>query len=143
VADTFTPKVPRLLVWSTADEGGIARTKDVWREWSEKVTPAHWSKERDYLGDAASTLAARSHFLWRAMAVITSTKGLVGVADAMSGPTRAAVSPRLGLVFTGQGSQWYAMGRELIGHYALYEKSLLDAGHYLARLGCTWDPIGV
>jgi hypothetical protein len=35
------------------------------------------------------------------------------------------------------------MGRELIGHYPLYEKSLLDAGRYLASLGCTWNPIGM
>lgn len=34
------------------------------------------------------------------------------------------------------------MGRELIGHYALFKKSLHDAGLYLASLGCTWNPIG-
>ena len=34
------------------------------------------------------------------------------------------------------------MGRELIGHYASYRESVLDASFYLARLGCTWDPIG-
>ncbi|KAK3687943.1 putative polyketide synthase [Podospora appendiculata] len=140
-----TVPVPRLLVWSTADEGGIARTRDAWRNHPGLASPpAHcrWTKERDYLGDVAYTLAARrTHFPWRAMAVVTSAESLGGVADMMSGPTRAAVSPQLGLVFTGQGSQWYAMGRELFGRYALYRKSVLDAGHYLATLGCTWDPI--
>ena len=27
---------------------------------------------------------------------------------------RASESPRIGMVFTGQGAQWYAMGRELL-----------------------------
>lgn len=139
--NTFPSEIPRLLVWSAADEGGIARIKDAWRDHPELVSPAHWKKGRDYLGDVAYTLAARSHFQWRAMALVTSTESLLGVADMISGPTRAGISPQLGLVFTGQGSQWYAMGRELIGHYAVYKKSLLDAGLYLASLGCTWDPI--
>lgn len=102
--DTFAPTIPRLLVWSTADEGGIVRTRDAWRKCSRLVSPAHCSKGRDYLGDVAYTLAARrSHFPWRAMAVIKSKEGLASVADSMSGPTLAAVSPQLGLVFTGVG----------------------------------------
>ncbi|KAI0543496.1 putative polyketide synthase [Xylaria curta] len=143
VNNAFSPMVPRLLVWSTVDEEGIARTRDAWSDYTELVNPAaHWSKGRDHLGDVAYTLAARrSHFPWRAMAVATSTESLTDVANIMSRPIRARASPQLGLVFTGQGSQWYAMGRELIDHYALYKQSLLDAGFYLARLGCTWDPI--
>ncbi|KAI0100021.1 putative polyketide synthase [Nemania sp. FL0031] len=142
VGNAFPPTVPRLLVWSTVDEEGIARTRDAWRDHLELASPAaHWSKGRDHLGDVAYTLARRSHFPWRAMAVATSIESLADVADIMSRPTRAAASPQLGLVFTGQGSQWYAMGRELIRHYALYKQSLLDAGLYLASLGCTWDPI--
>ncbi|KAI0805327.1 putative polyketide synthase [Xylaria sp. FL0064] len=142
---------PRLLVWSTADEGGIARTKDAWKDHQGLLrvsSPAAGMdslrckrKGREDLADVAYTLARRSHFPWRAMAVVTSTESLASVADMMSGPTRAAISPQLGLVFTGQGSQWYAMGRELISHYALYKKSLVDASRYLASLGCTWDPL--
>lgn len=102
--DEIPPTAPRLLVWSAADQGGIARTKEAWRDHPGLVSPAHWSKRRDYLGDVAYTLAARrSHFPWRAMAVVTSPESLACVADTMSGPTRAAVSPHLGLVFTGVG----------------------------------------
>jgi acyl transferase domain-containing protein len=103
VDDAPQPQVPRLLVWSTADEAGIARTRDAWRDHPALVRPpANWGKGRDYLGDVAYTLAARrSHFSWRTMAVVTSTESLARVADLMSGPTRAAVSPQLGLVFTG------------------------------------------
>ncbi|KAF2015123.1 hypothetical protein BU24DRAFT_452003 [Aaosphaeria arxii CBS 175.79] len=140
--NTFAPKILRLLVWSTADEGGIARTKDDWREFLGLVNPTQLSKGRDFLGDVAYTLGARrTHFTWRAMSVVDSMENLAGVADSMSAPTCAAASPQLGLVFTGQGSQWYAMGRELITHYALYKQSLLDAGVYLASLGCSWNPI--
>lgn len=142
IGDGFQSTVPRLLVWSTADEGGLARTRDAWRNHPELVSlSAHLSKGRDYLGDVAFTLAKRSHFQWRAMAVVTGTESLAAVADIMSAPTRAAISPKLALIFTGQGSQWYAMGRELISYYALYKKSLVDAGLYLASLGCAWHPI--
>ncbi len=98
------PMIPRLLVWSSLDEAGIARTEDAWRDHPGLVSPPHWRKGHDYLGDVAYTLAARrSHFPWRAMAVVASADSLVNVADLMSGPTRAAASPQLGLVFTGVG----------------------------------------
>ncbi|KAH8879535.1 hypothetical protein GQ53DRAFT_853631 [Thozetella sp. PMI_491] len=136
-------KVPRLLVWSTADEAGIARTKEAWRDHPSQAPDTSWrGGDADYLADVAYTLASRrTHLPWRAMAVLSSADDLSGVADLMSAPARAAVAPKLGFVFTGQGSQWHAMGRELIHHYDVFKTQLIDAGGYLAGLGCTWNPI--
>ncbi|KAL8887313.1 MAG: hypothetical protein Q9215_005100 [Flavoplaca cf. flavocitrina] len=44
-------------------------------------------------------------------------------------------------VFTGQGAQWYAMGRELMHTYPVYTESLLLANDVLASHGCEWSLI--
>ncbi|MCJ1348216.1 polyketide synthase, partial [Peltigera leucophlebia] len=54
-------------------------------------------------------------------------------------PTRSLDQPRLGCVFTGQGAQWYAMGRELIKAYPLFKNSLCEADKYLKNFGASWS----
>lgn len=48
---------------------------------------------------------------------------------------------QIGFVFTGQGAQWHAMGRELYGQhgYAVYTSALDRADRYLRRLGAHWS----
>lgn len=57
-------------------------------------------------------------------------------------PIRTRERPRLGFVFTGQGAQWYAMGRELIGAYPVFKNSLLESEKHLKELGATWSLLG-
>ncbi|EFW98603.1 phenolpthiocerol synthesis polyketide synthase ppsa [Grosmannia clavigera kw1407] len=49
--------------------------------------------------------------------------------DGTDGPklTRSAKAPRLAFVFTGQGAQWFAMGRELVPMYAVFRQRLESA----------------
>ncbi|KAL1850583.1 Type I Iterative PKS [Paecilomyces lecythidis] len=47
--------------------------------------------------------------------------------------------PRIGMVFTGQGAQWNAMGRELIEAYPLFKSTLLEAEGYLEEFGANWS----
>ncbi|KAL9094755.1 MAG: hypothetical protein Q9165_003026, partial [Trypethelium subeluteriae] len=47
--------------------------------------------------------------------------------------------PRIGMVFTGQGAQWYAMGRELIEAYPLFRSALQEAERYLREFGADWS----
>jgi acyl transferase domain-containing protein len=54
---------------------------------------------------------------------------------------KANPSPKLGFVFSGQGSQWHAMGRELLHRYPVYRNSVLGASVFLRGLGCPWDAI--
>ncbi|KAL2142027.1 hypothetical protein VTI28DRAFT_1717 [Corynascus sepedonium] len=55
-------------------------------------------------------------------------------------PTRFPSSPpRIGMVFTGQGAQWYAMGRELIEPYPVFKATLREADSYLKDFGADWS----
>ncbi|RDW83572.1 type I polyketide synthase [Aspergillus mulundensis] len=56
-------------------------------------------------------------------------------------PRRATRVPRIGMVFTGQGAQWYAMGRELVATYPIFEASLRETDRCLKALGATWSVI--
>ena len=56
-------------------------------------------------------------------------------------PIRASANLTCGYVFIGQGSQWYAMGRELL-RYPVFYKSLLEAENALRGLGAQWSLFG-
>ncbi|KAI1171395.1 hypothetical protein F4777DRAFT_582964 [Nemania sp. FL0916] len=47
--------------------------------------------------------------------------------------------PRIGMVFTGQGAQWYAMGRELLAAYPAFRSSIKEADRLLKALGAGWS----
>lgn len=85
----------------------------------------------------------RSIFPWVAAHRLTSTAGLDEVIKALDTPqlkpVRASRRPRIGMVFTGQGAQWHAMGRELITAYPIYKASLEEADLYLSQMGADWS----
>lgn len=96
------------------------------------------------LDDLAHTLfARRSAFAWRTAFTATAPSELI---SALEQPDvelqRASSDPRLGFVFTGQGAQWHAMGRELIGAYPVFKQSLLKAEAHLQKLGASWSLLG-
>ncbi|KAL4928574.1 acyl transferase/acyl hydrolase/lysophospholipase [Aspergillus undulatus] len=63
---------------------------------------------------------------------------------AVTGPVKyttqplVAGLPRLGFTFTGQGAQWYAMGRGLSERYFVFLQALEDAARHLQSLGASW-----
>lgn len=56
--------------------------------------------------------------------------------------SRSVRSKALGFVFTGQGAQWHAMGRELISQYPVFKQSLQSANEQLQHLGASWSLLG-
>ncbi|KAI0600762.1 putative polyketide synthase [Biscogniauxia sp. FL1348] len=131
------PLSSRLLVWSSEDEGGIHRLKKAWKRYFGSLRNSLSSR---YLADLAYTLACRrSHLHWRFYAVTTETGALTDLADKMTSPVRSSLEPKTAFIFTGQGSQWFAMGRELIPRYEVFKNSLVDAGAHFHTLGCKWD----
>ena len=111
--------------------------------WKRYFSSLKSSPNSRYLADLALTLSSRrSHLQWRFYAVATETATLSNLADRMTGATRSSAKLKAAFIFTGQGSQWYAMGRQLINRYEVFKKSLVDAGAHLQTLGCKWNILG-
>ncbi|PIG69495.1 polyketide synthase [Aspergillus arachidicola] len=134
-----TAEEAKLLVWSAADENGISRIQDKWRSFFSSLHSTDKEK-KEYLSNLAYTLAnRRSHHLWRTFATVKCSDDWSVIVDKFARPCRSISSPNLAFVFTGQGAQWYAMGRELISGYSVFRDSVKAANRYLQTLGCQWD----
>ncbi|KAI0383929.1 putative polyketide synthase [Hypomontagnella monticulosa] len=133
---TNEPRGPRLLVLSSADQGGIGRLVD---SLSNYVTGSSGADD-DFLDKLVNTYGNhRSHLLWRSYALLQSSSELQDLKSRISTPVqRQSTLPRIGFVFTGQGAQWYAMGRELMC-YDKFKASIESAGTYLNSIGCPWS----
>ncbi|KAK4107386.1 putative polyketide synthase [Canariomyces notabilis] len=125
----------RLFVWSAADKGGIGRIADAYRVWDGPI-----KDDGTFLSNLAYTLDShRSHLPWRSFALLKSPADLRELQSLLSLPVQASPkAPRLGFVFTGQGAQWFAMGREL-SSYPSYSADLDRADKYLGSIGCPWS----
>lgn len=94
-----------------------------------------------FLDNLVYTLGQRrSPFRWVQAFPASSGNGLM---TALRGrkrmSTRRAEAPRIGFVFTGQGAQWHAMGRELIDAYSVFRGAMHQADEFLKTQGCPWS----
>ncbi|CAG7922469.1 unnamed protein product [Penicillium olsonii] len=97
--------------------------------------------EFELFNNLAFTLGGRrSRFPWVSTHVASSFLELVvQLGNDKLNLSRSSDRPRLGFIFTGQGAQWYAMGRELLTAYPLFKASILEAEAYLKEFGCKWS----
>ena len=110
----------------------------------EYLDRRHVEHASDVLGDLAFTLSERrSVWPWKAA---FSASSLLQLAEAVTSEnvrfTRSPKAKGLGFVFTGQGAQWHAMGRELIERYPIFQRSLDLADQHLRVLGAPWSLSG-
>lgn len=132
-----------LLMWSAADEGGLARLAEMYNAHFQLLPSLSSNKAGKYLERLAYTLAARrSSLSWRAYATIHSISDLEGLGAKFSKPIRYRSQPKLGYVFTGQGAQHAGMAVELM-MYPIFKHSLLRSQMYLYDLGCPWSLLGM
>lgn len=129
----------RLFVFSTKDQAGIQRLAASYATALEK--PGLDNADPHYLGNLAYTLSMRrSHFDFRSFFVASSLAELG--AQLSKGLPKIKRSSRqdsnLVFVFTGQGAQWPAMGRQLLSD-AVFEESMRASQDHLQQLGCEWD----
>ncbi|KAH6869417.1 lovastatin nonaketide synthase [Thelonectria olida] len=129
----------KLLLFSGRDQAGAKRVFEGFATWlQDGDLDKHDTASLD---DLAYTLGLRrSHMEHRTFAIASSMPEL---SERLSrGLPAATRSQRHGdnlvMVFTGQGAQWPAMGRELFEH-PIFRQSIEASQSYLEELGCKWN----
>lgn len=132
--------VPRMFVFSAADEAGISRLGASYSQYLADETSQYENMDL-FLESLAYTLAMRrtSH-PWKSFVIADDIEQLREMN--LSAPIRSKPRPNLGYVFTGQGAQFPGMGKELLAH-PVFEASILESGNYLKEFSCEWSLIGI
>ena len=132
----------RVLILSAKDEAAVLSMVENLKEYV--INSA--MNEDELINRLAHTLdQRRSRFPWRVTLSFQASKhGLLAALNDSANlvPRRSIKAPKIGFVFTGQGAQWYAMGRELIGVYPVFAATLHEADQHLRDMDCPWSLLG-
>lgn len=136
-----TETLPRLLVWTAADEQAAKRSIQAYEPfYNEKIVGS-----RAKLDCLAYTLAARrTHMLWRSFAIVANDapENQDGTTDlAPVKPMRSSTDATLAFVFTGQGAQYAGMGWDLV-QYPVFSHTLQRIDQIYGSFGCKWSIFG-
>ena len=132
----------RVMVLSAKDEHGVANVAANLKAYLET---AEIDDETEFLDSLIYTLAQRrSLFPWRAAMPITDIAHLTAALEGpQMKPKKASACRGIGFVFTGQGAQWFAMGRELIAAYPIFRNAITDCDIFLREAGAEWSLQGM
>lgn len=130
--------VPQIFVMSARSEKSLREVVKKLKDWV--------SKRYDYqcyFEDLAYNLSSRRSLMqWRYSVVANSYEELtIALDQSIQHTNRISSTLRVGYVFTGQGAQWFAMGRELIFTHSRFAKSLFKSNEILHELGASWSLI--
>lgn len=142
---------PRLLVWSAADAGALARMLEAHEQYYHTQIAGNGPK----LDQLAYTLAARrSHLNWRSFSVVSEqhdvTQESAQHGDGTAAKALTAAKPvrisneniKLAFVFSGQGAQYRNMGIGLC-IYPVFRDSMAKSDAIFSELGCEWSISGM
>lgn len=130
----------KIFLFSANEQEGISRVLASFAEHLQKKqqTGEDGSSTLDdtYLSSLATTLSERrSRLAWRLAVTADSATSLL---TALTDPTTStsairfgkATTPAAAFIFTGQGAQWFAMGRELLA-YDVFRASVAEADRFI------------
>ncbi|KAI1273287.1 hypothetical protein F5Y07DRAFT_391401 [Xylaria sp. FL0933] len=123
----------RVFVLSAPEQDAIARQRQAYASYLKTRTSFT-------VQNLAYTLSERrSLFQWRHAVIASSVDDLLSSwEDENLKPTKAIAPCHVSFVFTGQGAQWFAMGREL-AVYEVFAASVKKSAAVLSELGSLWD----
>lgn len=145
IDNSETHRLPFIFPLSSFDEQGVQRNANSLVGYLNNLLSEPSGNTQSYLQDLAYTLATkRTTFQWRSYCLASSLDDLaktLATDSSLSKPLRTRGAPNIGFVFTGQGAQWYAMGRELLA-FPAFRESLWSASSYMQELGSPWSLYG-
>ncbi|KAI4950323.1 Type I Iterative PKS [Alternaria rosae] len=136
--DSFSnPPRSRLFLQSANDERSLIQ---MGQDLSKHLQRQDVFDEEQLLDNLAYTLCERrSQFPYCSAIVATDKLDLESkLQDVRPSSAGDATSQRIGFIFTGQGAQWWGMGRELL-HYPVFRKSLQRCESVVTSLGAGWS----
>ena len=139
--DTFTPIASQKLLFalSAPEQNAVSRLGTTLESYVENKS-SHGQIESTLTQMAFTLSNRRSNFLWRTCVVGSEIADIQSQLKGLEKPVRAGKGPSTLFCFTGQGAQWYAMGRELL-IYEVFKNSILRADRYLEniQIGVSWS----
>ena len=138
---SFTPSTRQhLYVFSANDRESLERHISLIVEYA-KDRPATLYPQ--LLRSLALTLGQRRSILaWKlAVPALTSDQLIYNLKDKALAPFKSEEVPKIGFIFTGQGSQWPTMGQSLYHTYPAYALTIREADRILTGLGASWSLI--
>ena len=129
-----------LYVFSANDPESLKRHISVIAKYAKERPTNTYPK---LLRSLAFTLGQRrSSLAWKfAVQARNSDELAHNLTDATPLPVNSGEHPKLGFIFTGQGSQWPMMGKSLYYTYPAYALTLRKADRIVASLGASWSLI--
>jgi acyl transferase domain-containing protein/NADPH:quinone reductase-like Zn-dependent oxidoreductase/NAD(P)-dependent dehydrogenase (short-subunit alcohol dehydrogenase family)/acyl carrier protein len=133
---TGDPDQPLLFTLSARDAEGLRAAAGNYCQWL--------GTSKEPFRDICHTLAARRKHHMHRLAIAAETKGeviekleafLAGEARPGLSSGSASASNKLALVFTGQGPQWWAMGRELLAGDRIFRDKIEECDALFLQFG--------
>ncbi|KAJ4009092.1 hypothetical protein NW752_009387 [Fusarium irregulare] len=138
--DNFPPSdeyTPQLFILSASTEKALSSVSENIKQWASThpLNPQTLRSLSYTLGVHKSGLSFR-----RAIVASTSTE-LLEELDQKIHPKRASTTVPLSFIFSGQGAQWHAMGRELITSSRCFRQSICAMDDTIRHEGGPWSLI--
>jgi acyl transferase domain-containing protein len=124
-----------LFVLSASTEKALSSTAENIKKWA-----SDHELNSQTLRSLSYTLGVRKSVLSFRRAIVASTsEELLDELDQIVHPKRATSLAPLSFVFSGQGAQWHAMGRELISSSQCFRESMTAMDDTIRKAGGSWS----
>ncbi|PGH16655.1 hypothetical protein AJ80_05157 [Polytolypa hystricis UAMH7299] len=142
LSDEHDTGSPQVLVLTAKSEKSLTKAAENLCEWISSKLDQPDSHDQLLVDLAHSLISRRSLMQWRhSFTACSLRQALSSLNSKLRSPVRSATNNRIVFLFTGQGAQWFAMGRELMATSSIYRESMNKSDQILAGLGAPWSVV--